>query len=169
MKTTQDVPLSGYSISSVRSVRQTLEPRETPVDPSDSSAITFGWDWRLKAESDEHFEVLIRVKAESGQESPYSACVELVGEFRKVTEKPSVAVDDFASLQAVAILLPYARAHLATLTLHSAGGSYHLPSVNVVALMKDFNAKEATGAKQLADREAQRDALESLPGSDTLH
>ena len=144
MSDDKTLPLSGYAISGVHTISQVLQPKE--ATDSAEGGVRFGWDWR-QVEQDV-FEVLIRLAVEPAAARPYSASVELVGRFRQTVPSPSVPREEFASLQAVAILLPYARQFLATLTLSTASGAYHLPSVNVAALMQGFDVKATTGAGQ---------------------
>src|SRR5438552_3649708 len=113
MTTVKDVPLSGYTISSIHTIRQRVEPREV-AEGSEKGIANFGWDWRLIAE--DLFEVLVTVTIEPDNDRPYETSVELVGRFRRLSPTPSVQLEDFAQLQAVAILLPYVRQFLATLT-----------------------------------------------------
>jgi preprotein translocase subunit SecB len=75
----------------------------------------------------------------------------VIGLFRKVAEVPKVSLTEFVTLQAVAILLPYLRQFLTSLTINALAGPYYLPTLNVADLMKDFDPAKATGAKQLAD------------------
>ena len=149
MTDAKSLPLSGYVIVSVYTAGQHLELKDS--DAPDSDDVQFAWDWRLLEQ--DLFEVLVRLGIEAVKERPYAASVELVGRFRRMSSVTSVELIKFAHLQAVAILLPYARQALASLTLMTEPGAYHLPSVNVVALMEDFNAKDATGAKQLEELE----------------
>lgn len=143
------LPLSGYAILSVFIVSQKLEPIEVGGTNSDDD-VQFAWDWRLSGE--DLFDVLVKLRVGATKERPSLAEVSLVGRFRRTNPETSVGLAEFAHIQAVAILLPYVRQALANLTVMTERGAYHLPSVNVVALMKDFDVKDGTGAKQLAEQ-----------------
>lgn len=158
---TKSEPLSGYSISGVYVLNQELKQvaDDAQLREADEVDITFAWDWRLGQK--DLFEVMLGVKADASQRRRYEASVMVVGVFKQVGEVPSVALEDFVSKQAIAILLPYLRQHLATLTMASVAGAFHLPTINVLQLVRGFKPEITTGAKQLAERQGARPEIES--------
>lgn len=141
------LPLSGYSIVRVVMTTAELKIREPEGENEQGKTdVNFGWDWRRAEKS--LFDVRLTLSIDPSPGRPYYAAVDAIGRFRQVGDTPSLSVEDFASLQAVAILLPYVRQHLTALTANTPSGPYYLPSVNVVELMKDMNGRKATGAKQ---------------------
>jgi preprotein translocase subunit SecB len=148
MRTQKGIPLSGYSILLVYATHLSFEavPPEnlSDVPPDDE----FGWDWRLISANE--FEVRITVSVGASKDRPGAASTTVVGRFSS-PGTPNVPVEQFVCLQAVAILLPYARQYLAAATVNSQLGAFHLPTVNVVELMKHFDPEKTTAARQLAE------------------
>lgn len=144
-ETTKDRHLTGYSIVIVYT--PTVELHMTSPDKAvDAADVQFGWDWRRGDE--DIFEVQIRLSMEPVKSRPYKANVVTVGRFRQTDENPSVSVEDFVALQAPAVILPYARQCLASLTAGTPFGAFHLPLINTSELMERFDLNAATGAKQ---------------------
>jgi preprotein translocase subunit SecB len=141
------LPLSGYSIVSVYLTTAELRPKEPADTNATEPPVTFGWDWRRTTDKSV-FEVRLTLALEPVKERPYATAVDAVGRFRQIGDSPSPRVEDFASLQAVAILLPYAREHLTSLTAKTKAGPYYLPSVNVYELMKDFDVAKTSAAAE---------------------
>lgn len=134
MTPTKDLPLSGYVIEQVYSNHQMLR-YQTPSAETPAGEISFGTDFRLG--EDGRFDVRLLIKIEPSVEREELVEVALIGRFRQDSATPSVARDDFIGLQAPAILLPYVRQVIASLTANGFYGAYHLPPLNVVTLMRD--------------------------------
>ena len=144
-----------------------LKPKQ-PTDTSPTEpTVTFGWDWQRTSDKSV-FEVRLTLALEPVKERPYATAVDVVGIFRQIGDSPSPRVEEFASLQAVAILLPYAREHLTSLTAKTKAGPYYLPSVNVYDLMKDFDVAKTTAAAQAAVGSL-RSGAKALPGKGPSH
>jgi preprotein translocase subunit SecB len=108
----------------------------------------FGWDWRIRGIR--VFEVVVSIGLPATARRPEEAKVSVCGVFRMIGPA-SVAVRDFAKLQAPAILMPFAREALAALTGHGPFGQFLIAPVNVHTLMSDVDPNKATGARQLAE------------------
>src|SRR5688500_4662860 len=145
--TTTPAPLSGYSITKVYSSRQLFETKDESDNSTDHGALRFGWDWRWVAPK--VFEVKITVEIQPSATRRQYAYVDAIGQFQQVDEKPTIDVGQFVQLQAIAILLPYARQFLSAMTSVSAEGAFYLPSLNVAILMKGFDATKTTAARHL--------------------
>jgi len=154
MKTTKEIPLSGYSIQQVYASHLSFDARPSKNLPDIPVDDEFGWDWRLV--SDGEFEVRITVSIGAAKNRALVASTTVVGRFSS-SGTPNVPVEKFVGLQAVAILLPYARQYLAAATVNSPTGAFHLPTINVVELMKNFDPDKTTAARQRAE-------LASVPG-----
>ncbi len=145
-----DLPLTGYSIERIYAIELVLCEKEATEEPTENRGqLGFGWDWR-SLDSD-RFEVRISVAIEPTTARDEFARVSLVGRFRRLSGTPTVGLKDFVSLQAPAILFPYARQALANLTAQSIYGQLHIPPVNVARLMKGFDWEASRGAKQLKE------------------
>jgi preprotein translocase subunit SecB len=143
---------SGYAIDKVYSTSQQFRDAAPSAETADHGGMRFGWDWRwLK---DHTFEVKITVEIELSPARPEFVSTDVVGRFRQLKESPGLSVEDFAKLQAVAILLPYARQYLSMLTLNSQHGAYYLPSLNVTVLMEGFSPDKTTAMRQKAETNA---------------
>lgn len=163
MSTIKDLPLSGYALSGVFTKMQELREKDLPADKERQGAINVGWDWAFVG--DEAFDVEVSVSVEPTKERPEYFATAVVGRFRQLGQAPSVELEKFAHLQAVAILLPYVRQVLSNLTsLSPYGNAFYLPSLNVVNMMKDFDPKNATGANELHEREKKRLPSKSTDG-----
>jgi preprotein translocase subunit SecB len=146
--TRRTLPLSGYAIGKVYATAQELRHQPATLGAS-QDVINFGWDWRQV--DDRTFEVRIVVSVGPTERRDSFFSTDVVGRFRRVTEAPAVSQEDFVRLQAVALLLPYARQFLSNLTANSVHGTYYLPTVNVTALMQDFDVSKATGAGEIGE------------------
>jgi preprotein translocase subunit SecB len=149
MNVTKNVPLSGFSILKVYAVEMSLHAEDAENLPAGTLDVNFGWDWRYV--SADTFEVKISVALKPEKSRPFSVSTTLVGVFRKVGDSSKLSLQEFTKLQAVAILLPYARQYLANLTVNTVTGAYNLPTVNVVGLMANFDISKTTGASQEKD------------------
>jgi preprotein translocase subunit SecB len=145
------LPLSGYAISKVFSLKQHYEVIEKSNGLPKTEEVSFAWDWRIV--SDDLFEVLVSITIDPSAARCERFGSHVVGRFRRLAEKPSVDLQAFVTLQAVAILMPYVRQMLSGLTAQSEAGAYYLPVVNVARLMAGMKPENATGAKQLRDEE----------------
>jgi len=149
----QSLPLSGYAIVKVYSTTAELKPKP-PANPEVTEpVVNFGWDWRRGGTDKSVFEVRITLAMEPAKERPYYAAVDAVGRFRQIGDSSELPMEKFVALQAVAILLPYARQHLTNLTVNTFPGAYYLPSLNVVELMKGFDVRKTSAGQASGSKE----------------
>jgi preprotein translocase subunit SecB len=141
------LPQSGYKIEKIYCADLRLTRKVKPDDEEEGGAISFGWNWRLLERN--LFEVRLLVGVDPTKQREEFVRVNVIGRFRQTSETPTVKLTDFVLLQGPAILFPFARQSIATLTASGYHGAYYLPSVDVTALMADFDPESATGAKQL--------------------
>ncbi len=146
MSAVQEIPLSGYSILDVYATKLSYAVRPSSTTSEGDGKDEFGWDWRIISDTEFEVRITITVGAPIHQ---LTADTTVVGRFAR-SGTPTVGIQEFASLQAVAILLPYARQYLAAVTTNAPRGAFHLPTVNVVELMKNFDPSKTTAARQLA-------------------
>lgn len=144
--TAKELPLSGYAIEKVYTTDLELK-HQAPDSGGRGWGFGFSWDWR---KAKDRIEVALEVKIGPSVERAEALHARVVGQFRQTTDRPNVAIENFVQLQAVAILLPYVRQALSTLTLMSYHGVFHLPSINVAALMADYDKTKATGTIAVA-------------------
>lgn len=146
----REMPLSGYAIENVYTYHQLLEHKD-PGEEDTHGAVDIGWDWWLVGADEPTFEVRLSATVESSPQRDDHISAGLIGRFRMIEKPPSVPVVQFVRLQATAILLPYLRQVLSNLTSTSFHGTYYLPPINAVELMKDFDAANTIGARQLRE------------------
>lgn len=146
-----DNPVTGYALEGVYSAKLHFEGQSVTDDmPSGEEAqIAVGWDWRLVA--DHVFEVVLRVGVEPTKARPERAEAVIVGRFHVQGESQSVELLSFVKLGSVAILFPYAREAVSSLTSKGIFGSLLVNPVNIVELMKGFDQENTTAARQVRE------------------
>ena len=136
---------SGYVLESVFFPLQQLVPSEDAAT-EDSKDVSWGWDWRWN--DPDHFEVGLLFGAPALATRPEKLEVAATAVFRIIGDSQTVPIEAFAHAHAPALLFPFLRQVVHDLTARSPFGRVLLPPTNVVALMAQFAATEATGAKQ---------------------
>jgi preprotein translocase subunit SecB len=136
---------SGYVLEALFFPVQQLSPATHPTD-RDVNDVSWGWDWRWN--DHDHFEVGLLFGAHANDARPEKLEVAATAVFRVVGESQTVPVVAFAYAHAPALLFPYVRQVVDELTSRSPHGRVLLPPTNVLALMANFVATEAVGAKQ---------------------
>lgn len=148
MKETGQVPAAGFALERVYFVDQALRLVKSSAElPETEAPITFGWDWRVTGAR--NFEIILQIHIGATRARPEEANVVVCGAFTVSGSQPSVATLDFVKAQGPAILFPYLREGLTSLTGRGANGPHYLAPVNVLALMQNFDPESATGALQL--------------------
>lgn len=148
MKETDKVPTAGFALDRVYFAEQALRLVQPTADiPESDAPIAFGWDWRVVGPR--NFEVILQIRIGPTQSRPEEASVVMCGAFSVSGPNHSVAAQDFVKAQAPAILFPYLREALTSLTSRGAHGPHYLAPVNVLILMQNFDPDKATGALQL--------------------
>lgn len=158
MSATESIPLSGYRLEKVYAVElhyELIQSTDSLLD-SDRRETTLFWDWRATGER--AIEVYMRAHVAGNREVPEEVTVGLLGEFRFGAD-PSVTVDNFVSVHAPAMLLPYVRENVSTLTGRGPYKPYFLPSVNVVELGETYDFAKTSGAEQIRNDPSLADQL----------
>jgi preprotein translocase subunit SecB len=115
---------------------------------ADDRQVEFGWDWRPIGTR--KFEVVIDLEVESTKQASEEAKVRIIGVF-EASESPSIKFLDFVRNNAAAILFPFAREVVSTMTGRGPFGAFHVYPLNIVALLKDVKWEETTGWKYLSE------------------
>jgi preprotein translocase subunit SecB len=140
---------SGYSLERVYVVQQqynVLDPEEVSAK-SDEREVAFGWDWR--AVGKRRFEVLVELTVEPSADATERASVRLFGLF-SATEKLSIKFNDFVRHNAPALLFPYAREVVSTMTGRGPFGAFHVDPLNMRDLQGLGGLEDTQGYIQLA-------------------
>lgn len=93
-------------------------------------------DGRIKVE----LRVILESNVESGQ--PYDVDVTYWGDFQLGDLPDGLTPDLFARQNAIAIMLPYVREAISSLTGRGSAGSFFMPPINVVALVARAGEEE---------------------------
>lgn len=155
MSSSQEVPVTGFSLDKVYCSEQfakVVPPDDLPQGPDPQ--IGLGWDWRIVGPRT--FEVMLRVSLSPTRARPEEVRVTLCGLFKIIGPSTSVNVRDFVRLQGPAILMPYLREGVSSLTGHGYFGQWILPPFNVHLLMQQQKAEEAIGSRQLESSEGRK-------------
>jgi preprotein translocase subunit SecB len=144
---------SGYKIERVYVAEQ--EYRVTDPDAREESAasdtreVAFGWDWRPLGPR--RFEVVIEVSVEPSKDAPEVARVRLFGLFAAGSGELTIPFRDFVRHNAPAILFPYAREVVSTMTGRGPYGAFHIDPLNVREMTGGTTIDQTLGYKYLVD------------------
>ncbi|MHB1095585.1 MAG: protein-export chaperone SecB [Gemmatimonadaceae bacterium] len=144
---------AGYRIEKVyvaeQSYRIVADQEKPNVDATAERKIAFGWDWRPIGAK--RFEVVITVTVEPSKDFPEHVSVRLIGLFTVDDGALSIGFAEFLRVNAPAILFPYAREIISTMTGRGPFGTFHLNPINVPSLLADIDITVSTGHKVLRD------------------
>ena len=149
MDTNEDTR-SGYLVERVYVGYQEyglLDPEATPTADRRDRGVQFGWDWRPVGHR--KFEVIIDLEIEPAVQAPERAKVRLIGLFEAAADEPSISFLNFVKLNASAILFPFAREVISTMTGRGPYGAFHVHPLNLAAMLKDTSIEGTTGWKYL--------------------
>lgn len=105
--------------------------------------VNFGWDWRPI--SARRFEVIIKVSIDPVKLAPEKLSVRLIGLFSAEEGEQSIALPQFLKYNGPAILFPFAREVISTMSGRGPHGAFHLNPLNVISLVKEFEYTKTTG------------------------
>ncbi len=141
---------SGYSLDRVYFNHQALKAVENLPDlPDGGGQIGFGWDWRITAER--LFEVALQISIDPSKARLEEVRLTMCGVFRIEADEPTIPLANFVRIHAPAIMMPYVRECLSSLTGRGFYGTFYLPPLNVFELMKGMDPDKTTGAGQLRE------------------
>lgn len=150
MEDIKTVPVAGYSLQRIYvfeqhyQIRGEFEIEELQPEPT----ISFLWDWRVAGERS--FDVMISAEIGPSRERREEIKVTLIGSF-KADSGETVGFRTFVQQNAVAILFPYLRENLSSLSARGPFGMAILPPMNVVAIASEFDFSASTGAQQMQE------------------
>lgn len=161
MTGTHEIPNAGYSLEKIYFPKQSHRLVERAESLPDEAALEFGWNWKF-LETKGRFEVLIHIALGPSKPRPEEVKVIVCAVFSIVGE-PSVALSDFARLQGPAILVPYAREAIGSMTGRSFFGPLYLPPLNILKLIAGLDTNATTAARQLKETGQSSKPTEALP------
>lgn len=113
-----------------------------PLDfNSEDEKISLGISIKDK-KRDNTLTVFLAIKVSMENQPGFSANVEMAGVFEYDLNNIPIAIDDFAKINGPAILFPFIREHLATLSAKANMNRILLPPLNFVALAKEDKSSE---------------------------
>lgn len=148
--TTPPVPSAGYSLESIHTIRASYGLVLAEGDPPEERELSFMWDWRV-AEKPGSFQVLLGAQVGPCKDAPDELEAVILGTFEVIGEVQSVNLRGFVELNAPAVLMPYLRQALTTLSAQGPMGPFYLIPINVTVLSESFDRDNATGASQLKE------------------
>ena len=151
MNESKELPISGFALEKVYFPEQSLRTMPPSQElPESDPPVLFGWDWRLTGKGT--FEVALHLGLGPTRSRPEEGSFAVCGAFRVLGNGVTVQLAEFVKAQGPAILFPYLRECIASLTGRGPFGALALPPVNVLGLMKDVDPEKATGAIQLRSK-----------------
>ena len=151
MTETEGPVTSGFTLEKIYFPEQSYRLLDRTDDMPEEASLQFGWNWKLT--ENKLFEVMVHLTLGVSKARPEEIKVFVCGVFGVTGDPPTVALTDFVRLQGPAILLPYAREVITSMTGRSFFGPQYLPPLNVVKLMSKMNPDETIGAEQMKERE----------------
>ena len=120
-----------------------------PVDdsmPESEAEFEIGWDWAIEAA--DQFSVRLRFRVLPTKARPETVAVALAAGFiRRGTT--TVSLLDFVSKHGPALMMPFVRETISSLTSRGLHGALLLPPFNVLAMMRSIDSNAAEGMRQL--------------------
>ncbi|MEE8551492.1 MAG: protein-export chaperone SecB [Gemmatimonadota bacterium] len=145
-----NAPSTGYALEKIHTVRADYRPAlEEEWDSHAEREISFLWDWRVT--DDTNFSVVLGARIGPSETERDKIEAVVVGNFEIMGDVQSVDLRRFVELNAPALIMPYLRQALTSLSDQGPFGAFYLPPVNVKTLSEDFDTEAATGAIQLKE------------------
>ncbi len=150
-ETTTAAPKTGYVVERIfaNELRFVGVPNADEL-PENDSKLQFGWDWNLEA--DHRFTVRFLIELKPSRERPENVHVAMAAVVRR-DGNPTVPLTDYVKLHAPALLLPFLRETIASLTGRGLHGAFYLPPINVASIMRGVDLEQTEGMKQIRERD----------------
>jgi len=145
------MPAAGFALERVyaRSLHFEGVPESQVESAPELGEFNFGWDWSFVSPT--AFDVTIIVNLEPARERPERVRASIAGIFQVTGDVPSVDLTRFAKLHAPAILMPFAREMIASLTGRGLFDALYIPPINMVAVMENMQGDSTTGVRQIKE------------------
>jgi hypothetical protein len=157
MSERERVPRAGYRLDEVYALEQHHrllagdELDELPEGEEDGDRnFHVVWDWQLGTEA-RTFGVFLGIVVEPTRAVPEEVRIGMIGSFTIEGEVQSLGLRPFLLKSAPAILFPYLRETVRSLTGRGPFGGWTVPPVNMVALAESHDFEKATGTRDLRE------------------
>ena len=138
---------SGYVLEHFFFQRQFAELVDpTTIDKdAPASAFRMSWDWAW--DSKDGFTVSLTLALLESQLRPERIELTLVARFHQEGESGPLTIDNFARYSAPAMMFPYLRQQVTSLTWAGPIGPLVLPPMNIIQMMEGMDPNDTTAAK----------------------
>ena len=147
MSETKNSTESGITLE--RLFAEELQFTGHPVDdsmPESEARLEIGWDWAIEAA--DQFSVHLKFRVLPTKARPETVAVALAAGFIRRGET-TVPLLDFVSKHGPALMMPFVREIISSLTSRGLHGALLLPPFNVLAMMRNIDLNAAEGMRQL--------------------
>ena len=147
MSDTQNPIESGYVLE--RLFANELHFTGHPVDdsmPESEAKLEIGWDWTINGPA--QFSVSLKLGVLPTKARPETIAVTLSAGFTRRGE-PTVPLLEFVSKHGPALMMPYVREVVSSLTSRGLHGTLLLPPFNVLAMMSNLDPMDTVGMRQI--------------------
>lgn len=134
---------SGYYLERIFSPELFLSFTQPASDAPELSSATVGWDWF--PHSDSVFDVVLRVEVPPSQARQELVRATVVGRFQRVERPERPPFRLFVMQNAPAMLSPYLREAVSSLTMRGPFGPSVLPPMNVIEIMRHMQFDKSLG------------------------
>jgi preprotein translocase subunit SecB len=125
--------------------------------PEDEASLAVRWDWRVL--EGREFEVLLAARVEATKAQPHRVAAVIVGVFEAQGSHTTVGFKDFVRRNAAAILFPYVREVISSVSRRGPIAAIELPPLNIAAMAESYSFEATTGAEQIASDPTTRESL----------
>lgn len=136
---------------------------EDPEAAAEKRSLGVQWDWRVSIPEEREIEVYLGMRVRGGKKQPANIDVNFVGEF-EVTDVTELSLRQFVQFNAPAMMMPYLREAISSLSSRGPYGTYFVPALNITRMMMDRLFDETIGAGQLRDDPELAALIGILPG-----
>jgi len=142
-------PQQGYELHQLHATEQICVAHDAFDDEEDGS-VSVSWDWRIEGERD--FAVALGISIPATENQVYEIRAVVVGRFGVLGENPPLSFSEFCRFGATAILFPYVRETISSLTGRTSNSApLLLPPTNLKQLLGDFGMDGGSGMGQLEE------------------
>lgn len=139
---------TGYDLTGVYGLEQHYDVLDSE-DVEEERQTRISWDWQVTGEAS--FAVYLALIVIGPKTAPERVRVAYVASFEFSGSSPTLDLQNFVVFSASALLIPYLREAISSLSSDGPFGQMNLSPVNVQALMDFVDFEQSTGYQQLAE------------------
>jgi hypothetical protein len=150
--TEERLPDTGYRLIELVAFEQfckLVNPDEV-LETAAERASNFVWDWHPSGERE--FSVWLTLVLHPSRQVPEQVRVAFIGDFFIEVDEPATPLEEFVMRDAPAILFPYVREAVSSLTSRGISEPYVAPAMNIgEVIATEFSFAASTGVAMLRD------------------